>query len=45
MAYKEYITTILIWLINIALAWALKKGKFYVHNSDMIMVDNSLSIL
>lgn len=33
------------WLINVALAWALKKGKFFVHKSDMIMVDNCLTIL
>ena len=43
--FKDYITTNLMWLINVALAWAQKKGKFYVHNSDMIMVDNSLKIL
>lgn len=33
------------WIINVALAWALKKGKFYVHNSQMIMVDNCIRIL
>lgn len=28
--------------MNVAVAWALKRGKGYVHNSEMLMVDSSL---
>lgn len=45
LPFKKYLLATLLWLMNVSIAWTHKKGKFYVHNSDMIMVDNSLKLL
>jgi hypothetical protein len=43
--FREYVESILKWLTNVSMAWALKSGRFYVHRSELIMMATALKYL
>jgi len=43
--YKESIETLMLWLIDCTLAWAMRYGKFLVHKSEMALVNNCIKLM